>query len=240
MSDHAPILTETTGSRPPEQPADSLTEAARGGREDPQGRVDRSSVIIGVGAVCAILGMVSLVIQQIWGIVAGEVIEFHAPILGRILYAAQITLFVVAVVGLYLHQRKAFNAFGQIATLVALWGTLLWSGSATSEAFMTVANGSKPIDHVPPSLLAWVFVAFGLYVLGLFLFGIATWRAGVLPRVPAALVVFGIPLGLTLDRFVPGILIVYGVGIAWLGITTLLQLRSGQSAEDAPSAPVSA
>ena len=54
---------------------------------------------------------------------------------------------------------------------------------------MTVANGGKPIDHVPPSLLAWVFVAFGLYVLGLFLFGIATWRAGVLPRVPAALVV---------------------------------------------------
>src|SRR5215203_780251 len=133
MSDDAPILTEATGSRPPGQPADSLTEAARGGHEDPQGRVDRSSVLIGVGAVCAILGMVSLVTQQIWSIVSGEVIEFHTPILGRILYAAQITLFVIAVVGLYLHQRKAFNTFGQIATLVALWGTLLWSGSATSE-----------------------------------------------------------------------------------------------------------
>ena len=86
-----------------------------------------------IGAVCAILGMVSLVTQQIWSIVAGEVIEFHHSILGRILYAAQITLFVIAVVGLYLHQRKAFNTFGQIATLVALWGTLLWSGSATSK-----------------------------------------------------------------------------------------------------------
>ena len=223
MSDHALILTKTTGSRPPGQPAGSLTEAARGGREDPPGRGNRSNMLIVVGAVCAVLGMVSLVIQQVWTIVAGEVIEFHTPILGRILYAAQITLFVVAVVGLYLHQRKAFNTFGQIATLVALWGTLLWSGSATSEAFMTVANGGKPIDHVPPSLL----VAFSLYVLGLFLFGIATWRAGVLPRVPALLVVFGIPLGLTLEWFVPGILIVYGVGIAWLGITTLLQLRSG-------------
>ena len=226
MSDHAPILTETTGSRSPQQPADSPTEAARGGREDPQGRVDRSSVISGVGAVCAVLGMVSLVTQQIWSIVAGEVIEIHAPILGRILYAAQITFFVIAVVGLYMHQRKAFNTFGQIATLVAMWGTLLWSGSATSEAFMVVANGGKPIDHIPPPLLAWVFVAFGLYALGLFLFGITTWRAGVLPRVPAALVVFGIPLGLILDRFLPGILIVYGVGIAWLGIATLLQLRS--------------
>ena len=36
MSDHAPILTETTESRSPQQPADSLTEAARGGREDPR------------------------------------------------------------------------------------------------------------------------------------------------------------------------------------------------------------
>jgi hypothetical protein len=54
---------------------------------------------------------------------------------------------------------------------------------------------------IPPPLLAWVFVAFGLYALGLFLFGITTWRAGVLPRIPAALVVFGIPLGLILDRF---------------------------------------
>ena len=240
MSDNAPILTQTKGSRPPQQPADSPTEAARGGRAHPLGRVNGSNLIIGVGAVCAVLGMLSLATQQIWSIFAGEVIEFHTPILGRILYAAQIALFVVAVVGLYLHQRKAFNTFGQIATLVALWGTLLWSGSATSEAFMTVANGGKPIDQVPPSLMAWVFVAFGLYVLGLFLFGIATWRAGVLPRVPAALVVFGIPLGLTLERFLPGILIVYGVGIAWLGIATLLRLRSGQSAGDAPSARVSA
>lgn len=134
MSDCAPILAGTTGSRSPQQPVDSLTEAARGGREDPPGRINRSSVLIGVGAVCAVLGMVSLVIQQIWSIVAGEVIEIDTPILGRILYAAQITLFVVAVVGLYL-QRKAFNTFGQIATLVALWGTLLWSvGSITCWA----------------------------------------------------------------------------------------------------------
>jgi hypothetical protein len=241
MSDHTPILTATIESRPPEQRADSLTEVARRGRENPQGRVNRSSVIIGVGAVCAILGVLSLVTQQVWSIFSGEVIEFHSPILGRILYSAQITFFVVAVVGLYLHQRRTFNTFGQIATLVALWGTLLWSGSATSEALNVIASGGAQVeDHIPPPLLAWIIVAFGLYALGLFLFGIATWHAGVLPRVPAALVVIGIPLGLILERFVPGILMVYGVGIAWLGIATLLQLRSGQSAGDPPSAPVSA
>jgi hypothetical protein len=45
-------------------------------------------------------------------------------------------------------------------------------------------------------------------------------------RVRKPTAVFGIPLGLILDRFLPGILMVYGVGIAWLGIATLLQLRS--------------
>jgi hypothetical protein len=50
MSDHAPILIQTPGSRLPEQPADSLTEAGRGSREDLPGCVTRSNVIIGVRA----------------------------------------------------------------------------------------------------------------------------------------------------------------------------------------------
>jgi hypothetical protein len=43
MSDHAPILTETTKYRSPQEPPDSLTEAAHGGRDDPPGRINRST-----------------------------------------------------------------------------------------------------------------------------------------------------------------------------------------------------
>jgi hypothetical protein len=230
MRNRAVTPTNTTRSPAAEQPANSKPEPASDDHQDPQTGVNRSGVIIGVGALCAVLGAVSLATQQIWSIVAGEVIENDTPILGRTLYAAEITLFVVAIVGLYLHQRKAFTTFGQIATLVALFGTLLWSGSAASEAFAVMESGKSAGDSISSARLASILIAFGLYALGLVLFGIATWRAGVLPRGAAALVMFGVPLGLALDGPVPGILMVYGAGIAWLGVATLVQLRSEQPA----------
>jgi len=239
MRSNAP--TPTTRSPSGEQPVNWQPDTPVDHAEDRPDRVNGSSIIIiRVGALCAVLGAVSLVTQQIWSIVAGEVIEIDTPILGRILYAAQIALFVFAVVGLYLHQRKAFNTFGQIATLTALSGTLLWSGSTTWEALDVLRNGGKLVeDDMTAPVLVWILIAFGLYALGLFLFGVATWRAGVLPRIPAALVVFGILLGLLLDGLLPGILIVYGAGLAWLGIATLVQLRSRQPAgAHRPPAPV--
>jgi hypothetical protein len=114
MGDHAPILTETTGSRPPRQPADSLKEAAPNGREDLRDRVNRSNMIIEVRAVCAVPGALALLTQQVWSIVDGEVFEIHSPILDRILHSAQIMLFIVAVVGLYLRGRKDLNTFSQL------------------------------------------------------------------------------------------------------------------------------
>ena len=231
MSNRGSTPTQTN-SRPAGTPhATPTATAASTSPADLGTTMDRSGIIVAAGAVCAVLGAVSLVTQQIWGIVAGQPIETDTPIFGRILYAGQIALFVVAVVGLYLHQRKAFGTFGQIATLVALCGTLLWSGSTASEALATVdRGGTATADNISTPLLVWIFVAFGLYALGLLLFGIATWRAGVLPRVPAALVVLGIPAGLLGESAVPGILTVYGTGIAWRGLATLVQLRSREPA----------
>jgi hypothetical protein len=60
MRNHTPTSTETTGFRSPEQPADSPPQAAGGG-SDLLGRVTTSSVIIGVGAISAVLGTLSLV-----------------------------------------------------------------------------------------------------------------------------------------------------------------------------------
>ena len=229
MSNHPPTRAEMS-SPVGEQLVSRMPETAGDIRENSRTKVNRSDVIIGVGAVCAVLGALSLVTQQIWSIVAGTVIEIDTPILGTTLYAAEIALFAVAVVGLYLYQRHAFNRFGKVAARVAIAGALLWSADAAWQAVEVIKGGGKPApDHISTPLLAWVVVGFGLYALGLILFGIATWRAGVLPRVAAALVVFGIPLGMALDALVPGILMVYGTGLAWLGIATLAQLRSRRS-----------
>jgi hypothetical protein len=197
--------------------------------------VNMSGVIVGAGAVCAVLGALSLTTQQIWSIVAGAVIEIDTPILGTTLYAAEIALFAVAIAVLYLYQRHAFSRFGIVAARVAVAGATLWSVSAAWQAVEVIKGGGEPAgDYASTSLLVWVIIPFGLYALGLILFGIATWRAGVLPRVPAALVVFGIPLGLALDGLA---LMVYGTGLAWLGIAALVQLRSSRPVRsDRPAA----
>jgi hypothetical protein len=234
MRNHPPTLAEIDSSVG-EQPVNRMRERAGDIRGNPRIRGNRSGVMIGVGAVCAILGALSLATQQIWSTVAGTVIEIDTPILGTTLYAAQIALFAVAVAGLYLYQRHAFSRFGKIAARVAVVGTLLWSGSAAWQAAEVIKGGGKQAsDYTSTSLLVWILVPVGLYAVGLILFGIATWRAGVLPRVPAALVVFGIPLGLAFDGLA---LMVYGTGLAWLSIAALAQLRSGRSVHaDRPAA----
>jgi hypothetical protein len=225
MRNHPPTPAEIDSSVG-EQQVNRMPETAGDIRGTSRALVNRSGVIIGVGAVCAILGALSLTTQQIWSTVAGTVIEIDTPILGTTLYAAQIALFAVAVAGLYLYQRHAFSRFGKVAAQVAVAGATLWSVSAAWQAAEVIKGGGKPAgDYTSTSLLMWILVPFGLYALGLILFGIATWRAGVLPRVPAALVVFGIPLGLAFDGLA---LMVYGTGLAWLGIAALAQLRSSR------------
>ena len=191
----------------------------------------RPGIIIGVAGACAVLGALSLVTQQIWSIVAGSVIEVDTPILGTTLYAAEIALFAVAVVGLCRYQRHAFGRFGRVAARVAITGTVLWSVSAAWQAVQVIRAGGQPEeDYTSAALLAWIIVPFGLYALGLILFGIATWRARVLPRVAAALVVFGIPLGMAFDGLA---LTVYGTGLAWLGVAALVQRPAGRAVRGA-------
>jgi hypothetical protein len=190
-----------------------------------------SSLIVRAGALCAVAGAVSLTAQQVWDLVSGQAIEIDLPLIGSALYASQIMLFAVAVVGLYLHQRTAFATFGQVATLVAIAGTLLWSCSAANQALDVLNTGQPPGDEISTGMLAWFFVAFGSYVVGLILFAVATYRAKVLPRGAAVLVVLGIPLGLALDGVLPGALVIYGAGIAWWGLATLAQLRAARLAQ---------
>ena len=186
-------------------------------------RDDGSSIIVRVGAVCAVAGAASLVAQQVWGLVSGQAIEIDLPLVGSALYAGQIVLFAAAVVALYLHQRTAFGTFGQIATIVAMFGTLLWSCGAAYQALDVLNTGQPPGDDISTGMLGWFVVTFGWYALGLFLFAIATYRARVLPRAAAGLVIVGIPLGLTP---LPGALLVYGAGIGWWGLATWAQLRA--------------
>ncbi len=96
------------------------------------------------------------------------------------------------------------------------------------EAWMAIFTGApSAIDlGVLPTL--WN-ISGPLYIIGLLLFGIATFRAGVLPRWAAVLLALNIvwaPLGaLVPPEYQPKIMLPVGLALAWLGSALLVERR---------------
>ncbi|NEM08650.1 hypothetical protein [Geodermatophilus normandii] len=178
-----------------------------------------STLLIKVGGAAAAASGVLVVVQEVWSLAVGGLTEGRAE---SAVHTTQVLLLVPGVVGLYLAQQHAMRRFGQVATLVALLGSTVMSGAALTEVTLlpelTAAGSPLADDHGTVTGVIWL-VAVATWIGGLLLFGTATWRAGVLPRPAAALVVTGLLLGLALQGFVPGILTVYAGGLVWLGIS---------------------
>ena len=79
-----------------------------------------------------------------------------------------------------------------------------------------------------------VFVSFAAYIVGRLMFAIATWRARVLPRWAAALLVVVLVAALALNSFIPGALLGFGVALVWLGAATVIQSGAART-EVAPA-----
>jgi hypothetical protein len=176
---------------------------------------------IKIGAVSAVLAATLIAIQQLNELVFAEPIEITFPIWGSTVYVTQLLLVVAALVGLYLRQRHAFGRLGRAISVVAVFGAASWFGVRTIELVGEIQADGVASDTLAPAQLVAFVASFGLFVVGLMAFAAVTWRAGVLPRQGAALILVGIPLGLALDGVVPGILLLYGAGLAWLGIAAV-------------------
>jgi hypothetical protein len=191
-----------------------------------------SKVIVKVGGVAAALAGVLIVGQEIWDVAVPGIPQEG---LGEsALHSTWVLLLVFGFLGLHLHQQHAAGVFGQIATLVVLFGTVMLFAASLPESTVLPAlpKDSAMLDAPPPAMLAVFLVSFVAYVAGLLLFGIATWRARVLPRPAAALLVIGVVLALVLKSSVPGILAVLGVALAWLGAATVARARTVATAAE--------
>jgi hypothetical protein len=181
-----------------------------------------SKLIVKVGGVAATLAGLLIIGQEVWDVAVGGISEGMAE---SAVHTTWVLLLVFGLFGLHLHQQHAVGRFGQIATLVALFGTVTLFATALAEVTVLpfLPEDSPLIDEPPLPMLAVFFVSFVAYVLGLLLFGIATWRAGVLPWRAAALLVIGIVLALALKPVIPGVLAVMGVALVWLGVAAVGQ-----------------
>jgi hypothetical protein len=152
--------------------------------------------------------------------------------------------------GLYARQVEKSGWLGLIGFLLfTAWMTLV-SGLSLVEAFILPRLVSESPAFVEgilgmfsgiPSkvdlgILPTLWNLSGpMYILGPLLFGIATFRAGVLPRWAGALLVLGallVPVGAIVPaEYQPKIMLPVGLAMAWMGYT-LFSERQGKTSED--------
>jgi hypothetical protein len=192
----------------------------------------RTLVLIGAGA--AILGGLLLISGDLLGLVVGQSGDTYTgtPIekVMAVLFLAGKVLVLLGLIGLYLRQAKSAGRFGLVAFLIALTGTGLMIASDWSEVFIApilqdVAPGLLETNP-PASIMVGFMLNFFTETLGWLLFGIATFRARVLPRPAALLVIVG-----TLIPFIgpSWSYVFWNAAIVWLGVAVLGSLARATS-----------
>jgi len=150
------------------------------------------------------------------------VVASSAWLIVEVVYILAATLLILGLVGLYLPQAEQGGKLGLIAFLVALTGTVLLAGADWSAAFFGswVAEAAPELLEAEPAgtMAAGIILSLALFALGWFLFGLASLRAGVLPRGSALLLMVGAVLALVLAFLeLPFEAVVLGTAAAWMG-----------------------
>jgi hypothetical protein len=168
---------------------------------------------VGAGAWTAVVSGVAMAVSLLmeWLVVPHErlgpeaflTLSYHVSSGLRLL---SIVLLVWGLVGIYGRQSAALGAFGLWAFVVAFLGTALTVGNVWAEVFvwptLTEVDPnalSGTITGASPYLVAGLNVSFPLFGIGLILFGVAAFWAGVYPRWASALLVASIPVTILLD-----------------------------------------
>jgi len=152
-----------------------------------------------------------------------------------------IVLLLWALIGIYERQSRSAGTFGLWAFVVVFLGTALTVGNVWAEVFVwpTLAQVapntmSGPVTDFPSYLVAGLNLSFPLFGIGLILFGVATFMAGVYPRWASVLLIVSIPVTVFLDP-TPGTFqesigqILLGIAVAALGWHALRTATSSTS-----------
>lgn len=157
--------------------------------------------------------------------------------------ALVLTLFGAA--GLYARQAGRLGGLGTAGLLIAVPGIVIAACAAYVEAVIMPVLAAEA-----PHLLAWdgpwlsspllraTAALAGLYPLGLFLLGAATWRAWVLPRASAlvftvGVVSFAVFEGVFVPVFGIAATVLFAAGSVWLGYALWSQPPSADSTAEA-------
>ncbi len=187
----------------------------------------RSSDLIRWSGLAAILGAALLLISDFLSLTVlsgdpAEIVTTGAYLADGGTRVLAGILLLLGLVGLYARQSEASGTLGLVAFLVAFAGTALILGTWWTNAFVApvlAQENSRLLETGPTGVRSVAFtLSFALAAVGWLLFGLVSLRAGVYPR--AAVVVLMIGAVLTFVPL-PGGLVVFEVGLAWLGLALL-------------------
>jgi len=201
---------------------------------------DGLSRFVGAGAWAAMAGGSAMVASLLmdWLVVPHEQLGTEAFLTSSYLVSSGLRLLSLvllpwALIGIYGRQSREAGTFGLLAFALAFLGATLTVGNVWAEVFVwpTLAQAapgmmSGSVADMSSYLVAGLNVSFPLFGLGLILFGVATFRAGVYPRWAAVLLILSIPVTMFLDP-TPGTFqesigqILLGISLVALGLFCL-------------------
>lgn len=202
-------------------PRPTVERAGRTGRQP-------SEAVVRAGCVAAILSGLVMAVHEVWD---DRIPGIQVGVVPSALHTTWVAMLFVAILVLGALQRPYFGRLGRIATVVALVGTGALVIFALIETFSFVGSPTKSTGDPALPVLVLMLAVIACYVAGLLLFGVATFRARVLPRSAGGLLVAAVLLKMFAPDTVPGTLALLGAAVAWMGV---VGLRASRTPHEAP------
>jgi hypothetical protein len=192
-----------------------------------------SSRLIRLGGLAALVGLVLVTVLEVVYFsafpdsVALSVLSVSGTwFVVHLLYIIAQLIWLVGLIGLYARQAEKAGVLGLTAFLMTFFGAALLFAWEWSETFLwPVLAQATPhlLDHPDPNLIQALDASQNIHWLligvGGILFGVATLRAGVLPRGAAVLLIVGAAAGFVSNFVVeiPLVGLLGALGLAWMG-----------------------
>jgi hypothetical protein len=234
--------------------ANRQTTVMQGNTKERTMKITPSSLIRWAGLAAISSGILFIIIQTIHPPDILSSVTTARWAIVHYLGVAMALLGLLGMTGLYARQVQAAGWLGLAGYLLLSLFYALTMAFQFAEAFISPVLATEapkfvhgflgiPSGHASEINLGalpaiYMLTGIGGYVLGGLLFGIATFRAGILPRWPAGLLVFAAVSPLLLASLLPHPLdrilaVPMGLALAWLGYA-LWSERREQAAEPLP------
>jgi len=218
--------------------ANRQTTVIKGNNKEHKMKITTSSLIRWAGLAAMAAGIIFVVIQPIHPLDVLSSVTTGGWVIIQSLKTAMCLLGLIGMAGLYARQVTAAGWLGLVGYLLFSLFYAISMGFTFTEAFILpllatespkfvegflgIINGSASEVNLGVLPTVYALTGFVGYVLGGLVFGIATFRAGILPRWAAGLLAFAAVSPVLLSSLLPHPLdrilaVPMGLALAWLG-----------------------